>query len=523
MDLAGAVAVLVALWVSCPARAVDGGDGQSIRVQAAALEAAGLWQRAFDLYDQILARDPRSPQVRRRYRICLRHVLARRRHDDSTFTEQVAAQGLSASLAVYGEVLTRLQTTFVDPDRVLPSRLFRSGLDELSMALADPAYRAVNIPSASDAAVAGFRARLAGPWGKGDVRRSRVAQAQALDVALAAQKALGLKPTTVVWELIAGACADLDEYSYFLTPSQLSAEAASLEGETIGVGMTLENQDGHAIIADVVPGGPAAVEGLHAGDEVLRIDGRAVDGLGAESVTSLLDGRLGAKLRLEIRSPGRNEPREVWLTRRAVRVPSVVDARLRDDQPGVAYCRLTAFRKTTPLELDEALAALRLQGMRALVLDLRGNSGGLLDSAVAVAGRFRPDGVITTTETRMDEYRRTYRVRTPDPLSVPLVLLTDGGTASAAEILAGGLKDHERAVLVGQTTFGKGSVQGVLPLAGTRAAVRVTLARFFSPRAQPYTGQGVTPHIVVDRVEGGLADSQLDAAVQEAARLMVAR
>jgi carboxyl-terminal processing protease len=186
---------------------------------------------------------------------------------------------------------------------------------------------------------------------------------------------------------------------------------------------------------------------------------------------------------------------------------------------GVGYLRLANFQKTTPQEMESALLSLRSRGLRVLVLDLRGNPGGLFPAAVQVADRFLPPGVIvTTTQGQMRGVNKQYFAQSPlAAIDVPLIVLVDGDTASAAEVVAGALKDNQRALLVGQTTYGKGSIQSLVPLQ-VGGGIRLTLARFYTPQGQPFAGVGVAPHLVEPRRDS-MRDYQLELALEQAARL----
>ncbi len=201
---------------------------------------------------------------------------------------------------------------------------------------------------------------------------------------------------------------------------------------------------------------------------------------------------------------------------------------------GIGYFKITHFRDTTAEEVDAAIANLRMrQGMnlRALVMDLRGNSGGLFSSAVQVVERFVPEGVIVSTQGQLDEFNKVINAgRRMNVIDLPLVVLVDGGTASAAEILAGSFRDHQRATLVGMPTYGKGSIQRILQFQTAEepdengkpkprtGGIRITLARFFTPNGQAINGAGVTPHVV----EQGDKMRQLDAALEQASRFISA-
>ncbi len=181
-------------------------------------------------------------------------------------------------------------------------------------------------------------------------------------------------------------------------------------------------------------------------------------------------------------------------------------------------CKLPALKRAARKSFDEAILHLRAEGIRALIIDLRGNPGGSLEAAVQVVERFIPDGVIVCTQSHVGQYRRTYRARNSDAWAIPLVVLTNPGTASAAEVAAGAWKEHRRATLVGEPTFGKACVQGTLLLETVPVGIRLTIARFFSPHGKNYSGRGVAPDILVTQPLTSLHDEQLEAAVQEAIR-----
>jgi carboxyl-terminal processing protease len=276
-------------------------------------------------------------------------------------------------------------------------------------------------------------------------------------------------------------------------------------------------KDRQLVVERVVPGSWAAGLGVQAGDRVTQVGKQPLDRLLPAAVADLLRADSGAIAELTVSASDGTAPRVLTLPGF---VPSVVDDRI--EREGIGYLRLANFQKTTLQELDSALLRLRSEGMRVLVIDLRGNPGGLFAAAVQAAERFLPSGIIVSTQGQVKTYAKTYLAQSPlTATDVPLVVLVDGETASAAEVVAGALKENDRAILVGQQTYGKGSIQKLLTLQAG-AGLNLTLARFYSPRGQPFAGVGVTPHVVESRRDG-MKDFQLDLALEQASRLLSMR
>jgi carboxyl-terminal processing protease len=242
--------------------------------------------------------------------------------------------------------------------------------------------------------------------------------------------------------------------------------------------LVASNAESVLAVDKVAPGSWASQSGVKDGDRIVRMTRKEEKG------------EVGPLVEIEVMSQGEKSPRVVKLPDS---VPSVVEVEMMPG--GIAYLRLVSFQKTTLPELEKALAELQAQGMRALILDLRGNPGGLFPVSVEVAERFLPDGIIVTTQGQVAAFNRTFESHTGmAAVDVPLFVLIDGETASAAEVLSGALKDNQRAMLIGTPTYGKGTIQTVMQLTDG-GGVRLTLARFFTPRGQPYNGVGVAPHL----------------------------
>ncbi len=500
------VALIWSAWQVGGAGAVQTiGELRSLAKQS---EQAGDWAKACAYYSYILTKNPTLADVKEHFQTCLRHFHRVRRHTDASYRQQVLSQEITAALRLYGEVLEQLRGEYWEEDRANLTRLFRQGVEELRLALRDEAFRRQYLPEAKSEAVDQFLARLRATWAKKEIRFALDAQAQVLQLALAAKNALGLSPTVTVLEFACGACNALDEHTYYLTPRQFGEDAAALRGETIGVGIEVAFEHGRLILSHVAPNSPAFKAGLSLGDRILRIDGGSAERLSLEAAANKLKGRAGTTLDLVVASQP-NAPRAVTLTRQPVLVNSTA-YRMLDTE--AAYLQLTAFHDHTVDELDAALLHLEMQGMKSLVLDLRGNSGGGFDAAIRVAERFLGEGsFIASAHGRGREIRRTSHNMTPQ--LVPLVVLVDGNTASAAEIVAGALKENGRATLVGQTTFGKNTVQHVAELKSVQAGgLRITWAKLLTPLGRDVGTPGVMPHLFVERTSRAF-DEQLQAAL----------
>jgi carboxyl-terminal processing protease len=298
-----------------------------------------------------------------------------------------------------------------------------------------------------------------------------------------------------------GMLSSLDPHSQFLDSREYKAVQDDTRSRFSGVGVVLTQKDGRLVVVSTMDGGPAERAGILPADQVLRVDGQLAEKLGVAEAASLLRGDSGAAVGMTIYRPSNRDTFEVELQREAISVPSVRDAKLLpregSAESNIGYVRITQFNTTTGGELLKALEELEKKGMQGLILDLRGNPGGLLEAAIEVAAHFLPAGsLVVSTEGRVSSQNKSYRTpaNSIPRANYPIALLVNGGSASAAEILAGALKDLRRAVLVGETTFGKGSVQSVIPLADG-SAIRLTTAKYYTPGKQVIHEQGIQPTI----------------------------
>jgi carboxyl-terminal processing protease len=266
-------------------------------------------------------------------------------------------------------------------------------------------------------------------------------------------------------------------------------------------------------------GTPGAKAGIRPGDRLIKIDGRGAERLTVQDAVIRLRGQPGTKVTLTILRPSDGQIKDYTLTREIISVPTVKDLQGRREFPlgenKIGYIALTQFGEQTTQDFEEALHKLKQEGMKALILDLRGNPGGLLDQAVQVVEQFVPRGtLIVTTEGRGSTTKSEYRAKGGDKFNqIPIVVLVNGGSASAAEIVSGALQDLTskglcRAIIVGEQTFGKGSVQSILPLPGG-TALRLTTAKYYTPSHKVIHERGITPDIVVPMSDQEEADAMI--------------
>jgi carboxyl-terminal processing protease len=312
---------------------------------------------------------------------------------------------------------------------------------------------------------------------------------------------------------IRGMLADLDPHSAFLGPEEFDDIRISTSGRYSGIGVDLGVKDGRVVVVAPADGSPASRAGILAGDAILSVDGMPLDVADLDDAVHLMRGPLGTRVVLIIRREGVDEPLEIALDRGQIEVQSV-RAELLD--AGDAYVRISHFTDSTAQDLRRALGDLERQAGRSLpglVLDLRNNPGGVLDAAVAVADVFLDRGLIVSADGRMPDARFRANATPGDLLDgAPLSILVNKGSASAAEIVAGALKDHRRATIIGTSTFGKGSVQTIIPLSDGNA-IKLTTSRYYTPSGMSIHARGVAPDVVVEAQGPDGEDAQLASAL----------
>jgi carboxyl-terminal processing protease len=321
--------------------------------------------------------------------------------------------------------------------------------------------------------------------------------------------------TTLMRGAISGMLDSLgDPQTSYMDPDEFRQASIPLEGSYEGIGAWVDPDAEYLTIISPMPGSPAEEAGLQPGDEVIAIDGEDMTGIDGNLVIRRVMGPAGSTVVLTIRREGEPAPFDVTIVRQEIVVPSVYSEMLEQQ---IAYIALSTFGENTVADLRQALQTLLSQDPQGLILDLRGNAGGYLQSSVDIASEFIDEGVILI-ERFGDGTENAYQAEGRGlATDIPLILLIDGGSASASEIVAGAIQDHQRGLLVGTTSYGKGSVQNWTPLSNDQGAVRVTIAHFFTPNLRPINGVGLTPDVTVELTEEDIAsgnDAQLEKAIE---------
>jgi len=457
-----------------------------------ALEQQRRWQEAIQHYEKSLKLLPLNKQITERMQISRVHLDVTRRYADRSFIESVERSTPAQSLEVYQDVVSKLETYYVDSIDYYKLALY--GTAFLEVALTERDFIQKHLPKTQAASIENFRRnvhRLV--FGK-KVGNANDLKNLALLVASEAQEQIGLIPTATLFEFISGSVGLLDPYSSILTPGEYREIMSQIEGNLIGLGVELWAEGNELRIVDVFKGSPAAQAGLLPGHYILEVDGQTIVSIGAKRAADMLRGPENSSVKLVISSGG-DQSVAIDVVRRRVEIPSVSSAEMRNGQIG--YIRITNFQKTTVNEVSRALFDLSSQGMKSLVIDLRRNPGGLLESAVELADYFIVRGGIVSTRGRNTSENRNYTAHAAGTWDMPLVVLIDAESASASEIFAGAIRDHDRGYIVGQISYGKGSVQGVFPSERGIGGLRLTVSRFYSPSGTAISQRGITPHVMV--------------------------
>ncbi len=492
------------------------------------LEMQGKWADAVVHYEEALRDAPGDKRLERRHDIARLHNSLERRYSDSSFFNTVRSLDARKASELYSELLTKIESHYV----VTPpwQSIAHRGATAVLIAANDKQFAAKHGLRASEAQVKAFSAELRKQVSTKGAIRSRLEAAQlASNLSRLAEYRLGAPSAAWMLEFTTAAAGGLDNYSSFLTPGQLKDVYSQIEGNFVGLGVELKADDGALLIVRTIKGSPAARAGIVAGDRIIAVDGKPTAKFSTDEAAAMLSGEEGSTVYVTmaasnqpvvqmaksqdgaqtVAKPVASGPRVLAIRREHVEVPSLEESRIVDADYGVAYIKVPVFQKTTSRDLEAALWDLHRQGMRSLIIDLRGNPGGLLTASVELADKFVAQGNLVSTRGRSEGEDFDYRAHRAGTWRVPLVVLIDGDSASASEIFAAAIRDNRRGTIVGLRSYGKGSVQGIFPMTQSGAGIRLTTAKFFSPNGQPISKVGVDPDIVV-RPAKSMADGQLE-------------
>jgi carboxyl-terminal processing protease len=302
-------------------------------------------------------------------------------------------------------------------------------------------------------------------------------------------------------DAINGILAGLDPHSSFLGPEAFREIRIDTEGEFGGVGIEVTLEDNKLLVISPIEDTPADIAGVKAGDIIVKIDGTSVLSDNLSEAVKRMRGDIGSKITLTVVREGANNPLDIEITRDIIQLASVRSKDL--GEPGFAYMRISSFQSGTATSLRNKIEKYTQEhgDISGFVLDLRNNPGGILLGAIDVSDLFLSSGTIVQTHGRLDDSESSYSASTPDLINgAPMVVLVNGGSASASEIVAGALQDHHRAIIIGTQTFGKGSVQTISPV-GEGSALKITTARYYTPSGRSIQETGISPDIVSEEVE----------------------
>jgi carboxyl-terminal processing protease len=458
-------------------------------------ERAHHWLDAIETYEKALKHFPDNGDLKYGLRRAKIHFGIERRYNDVSFDNRLLRLPRYAALELFSDVLEHVRLYYVD--QMSATAFVAHGTESLYIALGDEKFLNRNLRGIERERIAEVRRILREHYWNRPIADYSVARDTVTEVCDLAVAKLGISDTAVVLEYVFGGCNCLDEYSNFLTPDRLTDLHGNINGEFVGLGIEMKAEPGKGMfLVNVLPESPAEQGGLRPGDYITQIDGTNCVQLTTDEAAKLLRGPQGSRVSLVVQTPGDSQTRSGDFIRRAVEVKSIPVAQIVDPRQGIGYIRMTGFQSTSPRELDAALEKLSREGMRGLIWDLRGNPGGLLPAATSVLDRFIDSGVLVSTRGRSPDQNTSYSA-TPHPkYNMPLVLLVDEDSASASEIVAGAVRDHQRGKIVGRRTYGKWCVQSIYHMPDG-SGLRLTTAKFYSPFGHNYTKIGIRPDVPV--------------------------
>ncbi len=460
-------------------------------------ERKSKWVEAVVHYRDTLKTWPESNELKYGLRRSRFHMNIERRYADKSYRTQLLKLSEYEALELLDEVLFKIHGHYVNT--LSTTYFIAHGTESVYLALNNEAFlEQNNIYTRSLPEVASARRMLFEEYWNKPVSSPEAARNLVLEVANRLQRRLGVKRVPVILEYVFGGCNAMDDYSGYLTPEKLSDLYNNIEGEFVGLGIEMKSEEGKGILlVNVLPESPAEEGGLLPGDHITHIDDIDCRNKPTDESASLLTGKQGSRVHIRWVTKD-DQQKNAYFIRREVKVKSIPIVKMVDSSNGIGYIRMAGFQRTTSAEFDAAIMTLRSQGMRSLIWDLRGNPGGLLTAAVEVLDRVIDNGVLVSTKGRTQDQNWKYRAHSPGTLNIPIILLVDGNSASASEIVAGAFRDHQRGKIVGRQSYGKWSVQSIFPV-NHKCGLRLTTAKFYSPADHNYSKIGLAPDVLVER------------------------
>ena len=462
------------------------------------LMSVGRWEEAKKFFEKSLRLYPNNLFLYSRFTEARRRSEIGIRYQDSAFTILTQRSPLEDQRFIFDEVFTDIAKYHVDNPHCCD--LFKMGIRGIFEALSEDSFYRQNKLSLSikPQTIALFEMlyNKSTDWtlkSTDDVRDA------VFWIAKQMQRYLGINESLIISEFLCSAVCSLDAYSKSLSPSQVEDVFSMIDGNFVGVGIELKT-DTPTRVFRVIPNSPAEESGINVNDELLSIDGHSTQNLTSIEIGELLQGYEGDVVTLKLRSSN-NHIRTIVTSRRQVEVPSIEDVHVLVPNQGIGYIKITCFQRTTAKELKKALSDLTSIGISSLIIDLRQNPGGLLQEAIDVSNIFLNSGTIVQTKGRNGSH--VYTASDSQVYSLPLVLVIDSNSASAAEIFAGAIQENRRGIVVGTQSYGKGTVQAIIQLTSKTqenkpiAGLRLTTEKFYSPNGRAYGGMGVSPDISV--------------------------
>jgi len=487
--------------IAGPSSSATSQDGVQSAVRTGAhKERSRHWLDAIKFYEQSLKTWPDNRELKYGLRRSKIHFGIDRRYADRSFDRTLLRESRQESLELLDEILVKVRGYYVES--LSSTSFIAHGTESFYLALANEKFTRRNLRDVDSDRVRRLRRILREQYWNKPLSGRTDARRVVNEICDKARDIVGLPGSVVVMEYVFGGCNALDDYSYCLSPDRFSDLNGIIKGEFVGLGIEMKAEPGKGmLLVNVLPDSPAEQGGMHSREHIVRIDGTDCRDMTTDEAAKLLRGPAGTTVRISLQSPGSDRLRVRLFTRRAVQVKSIPTATMIDEADGIGYIRMTGFQQSTPREFDAALTRLRQQGMRSLIWDVRGNPGGLLAAAVEILDRLIDSGVLVSTRGRVADQNWVYSAHRRGSMSMPLVLLVDGDSASASEIVAGAVRDHQRGTIVGRKTFGKWSVQSIFTLERspglTSTGLKLTTARFYSPAGHNFSHHGLMPDAIV--------------------------